>query len=410
MSIPLSKYFVAAGAKRLSQVEVSKYISNQHEFNGVNGFKDIFGTERATFDSKFLYLTDDEDAQIAEDGKLTWYDARENHPKRSEFRLYYSENSAIEKAQEGDLVIISKSTNNIVLVIVCPQGSTHESQLLWLFGLEETQNNFIFKDFSSEKSDLGYAGNLIISSLGLEIENDKDEELYLLKLMQSKFGNDLPSTAIFSAFARETLITKVCPIEEPDETLLSWMEWEEKLFRTFEKHHVQLKLREGFGVDGLDVDEFIKFSLSVQNKRKSRAGYAFENHLAMIFDANSVKYTKGAKTERNNKPDFLFPCIEDYKNPQFPTQFLSVLGLKTTAKDRWRQVLSEADRIETKHLITLEPAISKNQTDEMKIQKVQLIIPKKITTTYSRHQLSEIIILSDFIRNLKSKASHGSTI
>lgn len=394
MGNPLSKYFVAAGAKRLSQVEVSKQVSNQHEFNGVLGFKDIFGSERISFESKFLYLTDEEEEQVIEDGKLTWYDARENHPTRSEFRLYYTPNLPIRMAREGDMVIISKSTDNKLLVIVCPQGSTHESQLLWLFGLEESENKFIIKEYSSEKSDLGYAGNLIISSLGLEIE---EEEPDLLEEMLKLFGSKLPSTAIFSEYARKSLRANVSPIEAPDETLIAWMEWEEKLFRTFEKYQVQIKLKEGFGTDGLDVDDFIKFSLSVQNKRKSRAGYAFENHLARIFDENKIKYTRGAKTERNNKPDFLFPSIQDYFNPEFPTHLLTMLGLKTTAKDRWRQVIPEADRIPVKHLITLEPAISQNQTDEMVVQKVQLVIPKPILPTYHSIQQKLILTLSDFL-------------
>ena len=58
-----------------------------------------------------------------------------------------------------------------------------------------------------------------------------------------------------------------------------------------------------------DIDLFIKVSLSIHNRRKSRAGHAFENHLDVIFKNNGLIYDKGAKTERNNKPDFLFPGI-----------------------------------------------------------------------------------------------------
>ena len=46
--------------------------------------------------------------------------------------------------------------------------------------------------------------------------------------------------------------------------------------------------------------------------------------------------------------------------------------VKSTCKDRWRQVLTEADRIEKKYLFTLEAAISNNQTDEMQAKNVQL--------------------------------------
>ena len=42
-----------------------------------------------------------------------------------------------------------------------------------------------------------------------------------------------------------------------------------------------------------------------------------------------------------------------------------MLAVKSTCKDRWRQILAEADRLPVKHLLTLEPGISVAQTDEM---------------------------------------------
>ncbi len=63
-----------------------------------------------------------------------------------------------------------------------------------------------------------------------------------------------------------------------------------------------------------------------------------------------------------------------------------MLGVKTTCKDRWRQVLAEAQKIAEKHLATLEPGISKGQTDEMISQKVRLVLPKTIHETYSKEQ------------------------
>lgn len=400
MSNPISKFFVAAGAKRLSAVETQPETSNQHEFNGVVGFRDIFGSERTTFDTNFLYLTDEENKEESENGHLTWYDARQNHETRTEFRLYYSTNVPMDLAQEGDLVIIAKGTNDKLLVVVCPKSSTYESQLLWLFGLEESERRFVIKEYKDSKSDIGFAGKLIVSSLGLEIEEEEPD--YLSEMLE-RFGTKLPSTLIFSEYARSTLKDHVSADEAPDETLIAWMDWEEKLFRTFEKYSVQEKLKIGFGSDGLDVDDFISFSLSVQNKRKSRAGYAFENHLAEIFNQNAIKYSRGAKTERNNKPDFLFPGIKEYFDSEFPPSQLTMLGLKTTAKDRWRQILPEAEKINLKHLITLEPAISKNQTDEMKKQEVQLVIPKTIAPTYSSEQRGELISLEEFIQLVSGK-------
>ena len=175
---------------------------------------------------------------------------------------------------------------------------------------------------------------------------------------------------------------------------------EEMLFRTYERHIVQDKLRQGFNDD---VDEFIKFSLSIQNRRKSRAGYAFENHLEELFKLNHINFQRGAKTENKAKPDFIFPGAAEYHNSAFSVDLLTVLGVKTSCKDRWRQVLAEADRIEKKHLATLEPGISENQTDEMIDKNLQLVIPDKIHSTYNEKQKTELISINDFLAIVQAR-------
>ena len=392
----LSVYFSGIGAKRLSNVEINPNSSNQHEFNGVNEFRAIFGDDKVIFEGKFIYLDDDPDQIITEEGNLTWYDARANHATRTEYRLYYSTNSVMSNSNVGDIVTIGKIGKNKLAVIIAPEGSTTEQQIQWLFGLEEVGNKLIVRNINTDDQVLNYAGKYIISTLGFEIEDTTPD--YLEQLLD-KFGNIFPTTAEFSEYARST-VTDVSAIEEPDKTIISWLEREELLFKTLERHIVSQRLDKGFTGD---VDGFISYSLSVQNRRKSRAGHSFENHLASIFQLNNLLFSKGEKTERNNKPDFLFPTIDNYRNPHFNSELLTMLGAKTTAKDRWRQVLSEAERIPNKHLITLEPGISSNQTIEMMEQNLQLIIPAPIVETYSEAQQEVIISLSDFIDIVRNR-------
>lgn len=400
MSYNISKYFTGLGAKRLSEVEISSLVSNQHEFNGILEFKNIFGSEKIKFNTRFFLLSDHEDKIITEEGSLTWYDARENHPTRSEFRLYYSSNLIIENASAGDLILIGRTGKETAIVIIAPQGSTIETQLLWLFGLSEVKDKFIVKDLSNIKQELGFAAKYILSELGFETDEERKEEF--LDLLLNTFGKKFPTTYIFSQFARDTL-ENVSPVEDPDKTLLLWMEREELLFRTLEKHLVEDKLKSGFGSSGIDVDNFINYSLSVQNRRKSRAGFAFENHLSVIFDLKKIRYSRGKITELNKKPDFVFPGITEYHDTNFDKQLLTMLGVKTSSKDRWRQISSEAARIKLKHLVTLEPSISKNQTDEMRADSVQLVIPAGIHETYTPEQRKEILTLTDFIKLVSEK-------
>jgi len=402
----LSKYFKAIGAKRLSQVEVSSIISHQHELNGIGEFKRIFGPDKATFATKFISLVDDEDKVKSVGGQMTWYDARENHPTRSEYRLYYSEDEIFATANPGDLLVVAKIDAHKLAAIVAPQGSTSEKQLLWLFGLADLDTRLVVKDLSADKTDIGFAGRYILSTLGFELEETLPD---YLELILDKFGMSFPPTKIFSEFSRST-VKDVSPIEAPDETLMAWLEREELLFKTLEKVIIKEHLAKGFGEDGTDVEAFIKLSLSIQNRRKSRAGFSFENNLAVLFTSNKISYAHGATTERNNRPDFIFPGVQYYHNQQFDAGLLTMLGVKTTAKDRWRQVLSEAARIPNKHLITLEPAISRNQTEEMSANNLQLVIPAQIMPTYTSEQRQKVMSVKDFIGLVgKNQSGYGAS-
>lgn len=399
MSTTLSKYFPFIGAKRLSGVEVSADASNQHELNGTLGFKKVFGTEKVSFAATFILLSDAEDKMLSASGSMTWYDARANHPTRSEFRLYYSSNDIIRNSSPGDLLIVGKTSGNNLAVIVAPKGSTSEKQLLWLFSLVDIRDSFVIKDFTEDTSDIGFAGRYILMEMGISVDEENTD---FNDLLLGTFGMSFPPTRVFSDFSRSTL-GELSPLEDPDGTLIAWLEREELLFRALERLIVSERLQHGFGKDGRDVDEFVRFSLSVQNRRKARAGFSFEHNVSLILSLNGISFTHGGRTERNNRPDFLFPGVAEYHDGTFNSSQLSMLGVKTSAKDRWRQVLSEASRISNKHLITLEPAISRNQTDEMIANNLQLVIPLPLMDTYRPEQKEHLITLDDFIVLVRKK-------
>jgi len=71
-------------------------------------------------------------------------------------------------------------------------------------------------------------------------------------------------------------------------------------------------------------------------------------------------------------------------------------------------VLAEAIRIDTKNLFTIQPGISENQTDEMKANKLQLLIPKQIRDTYTRRQQEWLMSLLDFVELVKSREKEAN--
>jgi hypothetical protein len=393
----LSEYFRGVAAKTLSAVEADPGTSNQHEFNGVSRLKSILGLNKQTIHARFVYLSDESDTPDTADGFLTWYDARENHPARSEYRLYFSATVVSSKFKAGDLFVLGLLHDGSALCVIATGSSTSSNQIRWLFGIDEKElAGFTVSDEDLiDRVSVEYTCLQILNQIGIEPEPEPDSGPLLNRILD-RFGADFPSTRAFSDFIREMALLD--PRDGADDVLMGWMDLEETAFRALERHLISERLLAGFGGGGeVDVDGFISYSLGVQNRRKSRAGYALENHLEAVFSAHGIRYSRTKITENKNKPDFIFPGVDEYHDAKFPVTRLTMLAAKTSTKDRWRQIVGEADRISMKHLVTLEPGISKNQTDEMKARKVTLVLPSAIHNSYSRDQRSWILSIETFI-------------
>lgn len=61
--------------------------------------------------------------RIVEPANVTWYDARAGHPTRTEHRLYFQTNQAMQRAQEGDNILIGFDSQNELNLILIPRGA-----------------------------------------------------------------------------------------------------------------------------------------------------------------------------------------------------------------------------------------------------------------------------------------------
>lgn len=409
----LTDIFKAVAIKNLKAVDVPRSGSktkgsNQHEIGGLvkAGFAEYLGLppngEKRYFKAVLSYITDDADDPILSEDSVSWYDTRHNQPERSsEYRLYYADNDVTAQLKEDDFFLIALTRENTLLMVFSPQGSSAEKQLRSLFGASGIATNFSLKKVPFRQNEIVLPVRTMLAQLGLELDTGRSDDSDKLASILDRFGVAFPKTREFSSFARESYSGEIDYIDAPDEALLSWMDEEENLFRLLERYIVAEKLKQGFGKNGDDVDEFVKFSLSVQNRRKSRGGHAFENHIEEILKGNSVTFDRGVRTEGKRTPDFLFPSQAAYHDASFDDSGLRMLGAKTTCKDRWRQVLAEAKRIEKKHLITLQPAISEDQTTEMQNESLQLVVPAPIQQTYSEKQRNYLSSFKDFINEVR---------
>lgn len=257
------------------------------------------------------------------------------------------------------------------------------------------------REVSADAPELDFAAHFILDEIGVEFE---DPHGHRLDGFIEHLGNTFPTTAEFSALARRTL-PEVTPGDDPDAALVAWLSREQALFRRLERRIVAERLEQGFvGENGADDDGFVKFSLSVQNRRKSRMGRSLENHLEAVFRAFQLAFVRDAVTEHKHRPDFLFPSIEAYRPAARGNPRLTMLGAKSTCRDRWRQVLVEAAKIPHKHLLTLEPGISVPQTAQMMDAALQLVVPWAIHATYTEDQRRWLWALRDFIDDINAKA------
>lgn len=219
----------------------------------------------------------------------------------------------------------------------------------------------------------------------------------------SELDVDFPSSELMSAAARRIQDTVFDHQEfirtNPDRKLLDWTDAEYRLFRALEYARYGEMITRGFS----SVEDFIATANQVLNRRKSRAGKSLEHHLAAIFDGNQIIYQSQAITEGNKKPDFLFPSQEAYHDDTFPTDKLISLAAKTTCKDRWRQVINEADRLRgrNKFLCTLQQGISAAQMDEMEAEQVILVVPKPYIQTYPKDRQERIWTVGKFVQYVK---------
>jgi type II restriction enzyme len=182
-----------------------------------------------------------------------------------------------------------------------------------------------------------------------------------------------------------------------DSLLLKRRGLEYQIFRHLESLEVLPKIKSGFD----SVEDFIRIAHSVSNRRKSRAGSSLELNLESIFQDVKIAFEREVVTELKKKPDFVFPSAKAYHSSEFSVDDLHMLAAKTSCKERWRQVKSEAGRIELKHLFTLQQGVSSNQLTEMKDSRIQLVVPGNNLHYFPADWRSSIYTLTQFVEFIR---------
>ncbi len=116
-------------------------------------------------------------------------------------------------------------------------------------------------------------------------------------------------------------------------------------------------------------NEFDRFFLSLAQSRKPRAGGAYEGMIKDLF--KRLDYPFAEQQVINGKPDFLMPCREHYDTNPMDCIIFTV---KTTLRERWRQIVTEGTRGLGFFLATVDEKVTSPQLDEMKRNRIYLVV------------------------------------
>lgn len=287
----------------------------------------------------------------------------------------------------GSLFVLVKYTEEDYQAFVLDNADLID-QFLGAFGMGPSQTNNLIE-----------TGDLLL----------EEREKTAIEKFIANLGADakFPETQVMAAAARqiqgEVYDHDEYVMENPDRKLIDWTDEEYRLFKALEQAFDWPTIAKGFK----SIDEFIDVANSLINRRKSRAGKSLEHHLAALFCGNNISFESQVVTEGKKRPDFIFPSGTAYHDLGFITSKLTFLAAKTTCKDRWRQILNEADRLrdETKFLCTLQRGTSSKQMEEMAAEKVRLVVPKPYINEYPGEWREQIWSISKFIAYVKEKES-----
>lgn len=174
-----------------------------------------------------------------------------------------------------------------------------------------------------------------------------------------------------------------------------------EIFQSVEEAVYLPRITAGFS----SVEAFLGLAQTILQSRKSRSGNSLELHVRDIMKEEGLRpdtdFAHRPVIEGGKRPDFIFPSKDAYEDANFPAERLRLLAAKTTVKDRWRQIMNEADRIPSKHLVTLQEGVSEGQFREMRDARVQLVVPAGLHDAYPASVKPHLITLESFIADVR---------
>jgi hypothetical protein len=397
--------FVAAAAKTLSAVEVDPRTSHQHELAAGTLRRMLIDHDLMRHDAdrcgipvRILRLSDDEDAQRVDD-VITVYDARRAQSHRGpEWRAYYGSGSEAERLvqsmHEGDQMVYAIDRAGITHVLLISATSHWSEVLRETFGYEPNPRLVTVPAYELQAAQRRAPIELIADALEINPVDASDHD-WLVEHFDGELPVAFPDSRTMAALAHARVGLDAAS-EDADTLLERWLAAETDLFMVLERVEGEHR------ITGCETfEDHIATVLSILQRRKARRGRSLEIHLEALFTARSLPFERQVETEPGSTSDFILPGIAAYRALGTATDVdagVLHLGAKSTARERWKQVLSEAAKLQRRHLATLDPQLSHASLHAMSELEVIPVMPARLGSLYEGHS---ILTVEGFIAQAK---------
>ena len=349
--------------KRLAAVEIDPARSNQHEFNAGRLRQELgLRGDPCQGAVEFLfYKADDAEPAIVTES-YTLYDARRNHPTRTEWRMYYTNRGVARHARAGDLMLLFRLDTEAtdLIAVVARRGTTVERALTRLLAGVDPEELVDARFVDSKAIDLETRRLLLRVHRRPEVQADINSYASASHPLFQRAASDgsMPRTAEMASAALDIVSDMGITEDRPDEFIDLALRAETALFMAIEEMLGNKGLVELQITGNLDFHAAMRLTMSFQQSRRSRRGQSLENHFLTLLERLRIPYGYQCTTEPGKKPDFVFPSCDAYHDPTFPGDRLRMVGCKTRVRERHAQWLDEAARIPLKFALCVDDGLT----------------------------------------------------
>lgn len=146
----------------------------------------------------------------------------------------------------------------------------------------------------------------------------------------------------------------------------------------------------------IKYNELDKFFLSISQSRKSRAGSAFEFIIREMLVRLDYPFSEQVVIG-GAKPDYVLPSEQYFLERPLDSILLTA---KRTLRERWRQIVTEANKAYGYFLATIDTKISQNQIKQTSEHKVYIVVPDSIKQEIRHYKSAyNVITFENFFEN-----------